>query len=751
MTPIKTWVGSPYPLGATWTGKGVNFAVFSGSATSVDLCLFESADARQENVRIPMTERTDEVWHCFLPDARPGQLYGYRVFGPYDPERGLRFNSSKLLIDPYAKAIAGRVHWEDEMFGYVVGDEREDLTRDFRDNAWGVPKAVVVDDAFDWQNDRKPGIPLDRSIIYEVHVRGFTKLCPQVPEEWRGTYAALGSAPAIEYLQKLGITTVELLPVHQHVDDKVLRDRGLTNYWGYNTIGFFAPHWEYSGSGEAGEQVAEFKTMVRNLHAAGIEVILDVVYNHTAEGNHLGPTLSFRGLDNRAYYRLVPDTPRFYLDFTGTGNSCDTLHPRTLQLIMDSLRYWVQEMRVDGFRFDLASTLARDQNGVSKSHPFFEAIHQDPVLSRVKLIAEPWDVGDGGYQVGNFPLGWSEWNGKYRDAVRSYWKGDEGKIGEMAHRLSGSPDLYQESGRRPYASINFITSHDGFTLSDLVSYSDKHNDANGENNQDGDNNNHSWNCGIEGPAEDPEVQSLRRQQRRNFLTTLFLSQGVPMLLGGDEFGRTQAGNNNAYCQDNEISWLRWEHDEEGERLLNFTRQLIQLRKDHPVFRRPKFFQGRRLRGSEIKDVMWFNPGGNEMSDEEWISPFVRCLGMLLSGDTVDVLSFEGQPVGDETFLLLLNAHYEPITFVLPGSEKLEWELVLDTRDEAGFLKKTKTFASGDDIEVPERSICLLRLAGGAQAQARQESWKKRELGPPPEITAEEERAPHPKASEGKGT
>ena len=749
MTPIKTWMGYPYPLGATWMGNGVNFAVFSEHATSIDLCLFDRANATQENIRIPMTEQTDQVWHVFLPQVRPGQLYGYRVFGPYDPESGQRFNSSKLLIDPYARAIAGTVDWADEMFGYVVGDDLEDAARDSRDDAWGMPKSVVIEDQFDWQGDKRPEIPLHQSVIYEVHVKGFTQLCPQVPEKIRGTYAGLGSAPAIEYLKALGINAVELLPVHAHIDDKVLQDRRLTNYWGYNTIGFFAPHADYAGSGDTGEQVIEFKTMVWNLHAAGIEVILDVVYNHTAEGNHLGPTLSFRGLDNRAYYRLVAETPRFYMDFTGTGNTMDLMHPRTLQLVMDSLRYWVTEMHVDGFRFDLASTLVRDHNGVSKTHPFFEAVHQDPVLSKVKLIAEPWDVGEGGYQVGNFPVPWSEWNGKYRDAVRSYWKGDEGRIGEMAYRLTGSPDLYQHDGRRPYASVNFITSHDGFTLNDLVSYNDKHNEANGENNNDGDNNNYSWNCGVEGATEDPEINALRRKQRRNLLTTLLLSQGVPMLCGGDEFGRGQNGNNNAYCQDNEVGWLSWERTGEQEQLLEYTRRLIRLRTEHPVFRRPKFFQGRRIRGSEIKDVMWFNPGGNEMSEEEWTSPFVRCLGMLLSGDTVDVLSFEGEPVRDETFLLLLNAHHEPIVFVLPGLEKLEWELLLDTAEEEGFLKKTKVFASGDDFELGDRSTCLLRLAGGAQAQARQESWKKRQVGLPPEITAEEERGAPKKASEDK--
>jgi isoamylase len=740
MTPVKTWLGFPQPLGATWMGNGVNFALFSEWAAGVELCLFNQPDAQQENILIPMTDRTAQVFHIFLPDARPGQLYGFRVSGPYEPEQGLRFNSSKLLLDPYAKAISGNVNWSDEMFSYVVADKREDLAPDFRDNAWGMPKSVVVDNVFDWTGDKRPGVPFAESIIYEAHVKAFTKLCPEVPEELRGTYAGLGSAPAIGYLKSLGVTAVELLPVHAHIDDRALVDRGLTNYWGYNTIGFFAPHAGYSSSGELGQQVAEFKSMVRNLHAAGLEVILDVVYNHTAEGNHLGPTLSFRGIDNRAYYRLLADNRRLYLDYTGTGNTFDTLHPRTLQLVMDSLRYWVLEMHVDGFRFDLAPALARDGTGVNKFHAFFKIIQQDPVLSAVKLIAEPWDVGDGGYQVGNFPVLWAEWNGKYRDAVRSYWRGDEGKIAEMAYRLTGSPDLYEHDGRRPYASINFVTAHDGFTLNDLVSYNEKHNEANGEDNRDGENNNLAWNCGAEGPTDDPNVNALRRRQRRNFLTTLFVSQGVPMISGGDEFGRTQNGNNNAYCQDNEISWFPWDWNEEQNRLLDFTKKLIQLRKDHPVFRRPKFFQGRRIRASEVKDVMWFNPGGNEMSEEEWESPFVRCLGMLLSGDTLDVLTFEGEPVRDQTFLLLINAHHENISFVLPGEEHLEWELILDTATEEGFLAEPKKFGSGDDLDLGGRTACLLKLVLGTQAQARLESWKKRHVGLPPAVTAEEERA-----------
>ncbi len=730
MTPIKRWLGYPYPLGATWLGNGVNFALFSQHATSVDLCLFDSMEARQENVRIPMTEHTDLVWHVFLPDVRPGQIYGYRVSGPYDPKFGMRFNSSKLLLDPYAKAIAGHVEWGDEMFGYVVGGEAEDLARDFRDDAWGMSKAVVIDNAFDWRNDKRIGRPLAESIIYEVHVKGFTKLCPDVPEELRGTYAGLGSTAGIDYLKKLGVTAVELLPIHAHLDDKALVDRGLTNYWGYNTIGFFAPEGRYSSSGDMGQQVVEFKSMVRNLHAAGIEVILDVVYNHTAEGNHLGATLAFRGIDNIAYYRLLPQDPRFYLDFTGTGNTFNLLNTRALQLVMDSLRYWVLEMHVDGFRFDLASTLARDANGVNKLHAFFEIIHQDPVLSQVKLIAEPWDVGEGGYQVGNFPVLWAEWNGKYRDAIRSFWKGDEGRIGEVAYRITGSPDLYQQDGRRPYASINFVTAHDGFTLTDFVSYNEKHNEANGENNQDGDNNNHSWNHGVEGPTNDQEVNTLRARQRRNFLTTLLISQGVPMLCAGDEFGRTQQGNNNAYCQDNEISWIDWSKRDHEKLLLEFTRRLVQLRHDHPVFRRPKFFQGRRIRGSEIRDVMWFNPGGNEMSDEEWASPFVRSLGVLLSGDTIDVLDFHGEPIRDDTFLLLINAHYESISFLLPGQADLEWQLIIDTSLETGFPAQPKAFASGEDVPLADRAACLLQLTRGAQAQARQESYKKRHVDLP---------------------
>ncbi len=725
MTPVKVWLGEPYPLGATWRGDGVNFALYSEHATGVDLCLFESVDSPHEQVRVRMTEQTDQVWHVFLPGIRPGQLYGYRVYGPYDPARGQRFNSSKLLIDPYAKALAGQIRWSDEMLGYSLRAPQADLSRDYRDDGWGVPKSVVVDTAFDWGNDKPPRKPLHESVIYEVHVKGFSKLCEALPEKIRGTYAALGSPFAIEYFKELGITTLELLPVHQHVDDKFLVDRGLTNYWGYNTIGYFAPEAKYSASGVIGQQVNEFKTMVKNLHAAGIEVILDVVYNHTAEGNHLGPTLCFRGIDNLAYYRLISESPRYYMDYTGCGNTLNVMHPRVLQLIMDSLRYWVTEMHVDGFRFDLASTLARESHAVSKLSAFFDIIHQDPILSRVKLIAEPWDVGEGGYQVGNFPVLWAEWNGKYRDAVRRYWKGDEGHAREIAYRLAGSPDLYQSTGKRPYASINFITSHDGFTLADLVSYNTKHNLANGEDNRDGENANGSWNCGVEGPTDDPAINRLRARQRRNFLATLFLSQGVPMLTAGDECGRTQYGNNNAYCQDNEVSWLSWQRDEEGEQLLEFTSRLIALRHAHPIFRRPKFFQGRKIRGSDVKDIMWFAPNGREMTDEEWNFSFVRCLAMLLSGDTMDVRDESGEPIRDDTFLLMLNAHYEPVKFVLPGKEDVQWALVLDTQLDEGFAAVGQLLTAGDEVELVDRSLCLLRLHTGSQASARSEAWRRR--------------------------
>ncbi len=708
---MKGWPGTSQPLGATWLGNGVNFALYSEHATAVDLCLFGSLDDHEEQARIRLTERTDDVWHVFLPEARPGQIYGYRVYGPYEPPHGARFNASKLLIDPYAKAIEGGLKWNAEAFGYVLWGPDHDLARDYRDNVSCVPKSVVVDSAFDWQNDRHPRIAMGESLIYEVHVKGFSRLCPHIPEKSRGAYSALGSRFAIDYFKKLGVTAVELLPVHEHVDESFTVSRGLSNYWGYNTIGYFAPESSYGSSGVPGGQVNEFKSMVKSLHAAGIEVILDVVYNHTAEGNHLGPTLSFKGIDNANYYRLTPKDPRYYMDFTGCGNSLNTMHPRVLQLIMDSLRYWVTEMHVDGFRFDLASTLAREHHAWSKLSGFFDIIHQDPVLSQVKLIAEPWDIGEGGYQVGNFPVLWSEWNGKYRDAMRGYWKGDEGLAGEMANRLTGSPDLYRWNGRPPHASVNFITSHDGFTLADLVSYNEKHNEANGEENRDGDNHNRSWNCGHEGPTTDAAINALRRRQQRNFLATLLLSQGVPMLSAGDEYGRTQNGNNNAYCQDNELSWLKWTRDKPAKRLEEFTSKLVHFRKAHPVFRRPKFFRGRKIRGRDFKDVMWFNPGGLEMTEEEWSTHFVRTLGLLLCGEALDVCDEKGESVLDDTFLLLFNAHHEPLPFVLPGGKDVLWELLLDTQLESGFLENPRLRPAGDKVSMIDRSMSLFKLIG----------------------------------------
>ena len=601
------------------------------------------------------------------------------------------------------------------MYAYEVGGEDADLERNYTDDAWGMPKSIVIDPAFDWGQDAAPKTPLHRTIIYEAHVAGMTKLCTALPENQRGTYAGMGSPVVVNYFKELGITAVELLPVHQHVEDENLVQKGLSNYWGYNTIGFFAPHAAYSSSGPGNAAVHEFKTMVKNLHAAGIEVILDVVYNHTAEGNHLGPTLCFKGIDNQSYYRLSSKDLRFYVDYTGCGNSLNVLHPDVLRMVIDSLRYWVLEMHVDGFRFDLAATLIRGEHLVSKTSSFLAILHQDPVLSQVKLIAEPWDIGEGGYVVGNFPVLWAEWNGRYRDTVRQYWKGDEAQAGDLAFRLSGSSDLYQTSGKRPYASINFITSHDGFTLNDLVSYNEKHNEANGEGNRDGDNNNHSWNCGVEGPTDDPKIIALRGRQRRNLLATLLLSQGVPMLLGGDEFGRSQNGNNNAYCQDNPLSWLTWDLDKPAKIQLEYTRALIKMRNEHPVFRRPKFFQGRRIRGQEVKDIMWFNPGGTEMTDEEWTSHFVRCLGMLLSGKTMDVRNEHGEPIVDETYLLLFNAHHESRRFVLPGKLDVTWSLLVDTAEETGFIETPRILQAGQAVKLLDRSLCILHLMEGEES------------------------------------
>jgi isoamylase len=704
--PISAvWPGYPYPRGATWDGEGVNFSLFSANADKVELCLFDPA-GRHEVQRIGLRERTDEIWHCYLPEARPGLLYGYRVHGPYRPEQGQRFNPNKLLIEPYAKRLEGALLWSDAHFGYRVGHPKADLSFDKRDSAAGTPKCRVVDPAFTWGDDRPPRVPWHDTVIYEAHVRGLTMRHPEVPPQLRGTYAGLATAPMIEHLLRLGITTLELMPVHAFVDDRTLLEKGLRNYWGYNTIGFFAPERRYSATG----QTTEFKTMVKTLHSAGIEVILDVVYNHTAEGNQLGPTLSLRGIDNAAYYRLSPESARYYMDFTGTGNTLNLQHPRVLQLIMDSLRYWVQEMHVDGFRFDLASALARELYDVDRLGSFFDTIGQDPVLSQVKLIAEPWDIGSGGYQVGNFPPGWNEWNDKYRDSMRAYWKGDEGLIGEFARRFTGSADLYEASGRKPHASINFITAHDGFTLQDLVSYNDKHNEANGEDNRDGNNNSRSWNCGVEGPSEDTAVRALRAQQKRNFAATLLLSQGVPMVLGGDELGRTQLGNNNAYCQDNELSWLDWDLEAEDQAFLEFTCQLIALRRRHPVFSRRRFLQGNSATADGLREILWLNPDGREMTEADWTVPFARCLGLYLAGAAIERRDRRGRLVTDNNFVLLCNAHHEPIPFQLtePLAEKVWWT-VLDTAAAGPF--KQERLEPGSRYPLQGRSLALLRETG----------------------------------------
>jgi isoamylase len=714
----RTRPGSPSPLGATWDGAGVNFALFSENAEGVELCLFDAEG--EEETRIPITEQTDQVWHVHLPHIRPGQRYGFRVHGRYDPPAGHRFNPAKLLLDPYAKAIDGTVNWNDALFGYQVGHPDGDLARDDRNSGPGMPKSVVTDPAFTWGNDRPPRTPINESVIYEVHVKGYTARHPDVPKALRGTYAGLASPPAVDYLQSLGVTAVELLPIHQFVADKHLADRGLTNYWGYNSIGFFAPDARYAATGTRGQQIAEFKTMVRTLHEAGIEVILDVVYNHTAEGNHLGPTLCFRGIDNASYYRLVADDRRHYMDYTGCGNTLNMTHPRTLQLIMDSLRWWVTEMHVDGFRFDLAAALARELHDVDRLGAFFDIIHQDPVISQVKLIAEPWDVGENGYQVGNFPVLWAEWNGIYRDTVRAFWKGDEGQAGSMAYRLTGSSDLYGRGGRRPYASINFVTAHDGFTLNDLVSYDQKHNEANGEESRDGSDHNLSWNCGVEGPTDDRTVLALRQRQKRNFLTTLLLSQGVPMLLAGDEVCRAQQGNNNAYCQDNELTWHDWSLDGARKALLGFTRRLIRLRKRHPAFRRRQFFYGRRLHGSEVKDLAWFRPDGKEMTEEDWTNPHTRCFGLRLAGDAIGEVDARGRRVADSTFLMLLNAHHEPLAFVLPAHRRgVRWQVMVDTRSADGRVQRGP-LKGGESYELEGRSVVLLRLQSTGPRPRREE-------------------------------
>ncbi len=702
---MRVLPGRPYPLGATWDGAGVNFALFSENAERVELCLFDSATATKESDRIAITERTDQVFHVYLPSALPGQLYGYRVYGPYDPGNGNRFNPNKIMLDPYAKAIGRDLIWDDSLFGYTIG--KDDLAFNERDNAAFAPLAGVIDQAFTWGDDRPPRTPWHKTFIYELHPKGFTKLMPEVPEKLRGTYAGIASEAAIDHLKQLHVTAVELMPVHHHVDDRHLLERGLSNYWGYNTLAYFAPDTRYTMSDSPLEAVKQFKMMVRSLHAAGIEVILDVVYNHTAEGNQLGPSLSMRGIDNAAYYRLSPEDRRYYMDFTGCGNTLNMNHPRVLQLIMDSLRYWVLEMHVDGFRFDLASTLARELYAVNKLGAFFDIIHQDPVLSQVKLIAEPWDVGEGGYQVGNFPVLWTEWNGKYRDTVRRFWKGDGGTVSEFATRLSGSSDLYEQSGRRPYASVNFVTCHDGFTLADLVSYNDKHNEANGEENRDGADDNNSWNCGAEGPTDDENILALRRQQRRNFMVTLMLSQGVPMLCSGDEIGHSQRGSNNAYCQDNEVTWLNWDLNDEQRDFLAFVRKVTLIWRTQPVFQRRHFFQGRGIRGSEVQDISWFDPSGQEMSDEAWNAGFVRCLGLRLAGDLIGDLDERGEPIQGETLLMLLNAHHEPIPFALPVTrDEHHWQLVLDT---ANPNEESLELIGKEQYHLRGRSLALFRI------------------------------------------
>ncbi|HEV3375817.1 MAG TPA: glycogen debranching protein GlgX [Thermoleophilaceae bacterium] len=702
----EVWPGKPFPLGATWDGEGTNFSLFSEHAERVELCLFDEQDTER---RIALPERTAFNWHGYVPGVGPGQRYGYRVYGPYEPEDGLRFNPSKLLIDPYAKAIDGRVQWDRaNAFPYTPDDtDTADLERDDEDSADAIPRSVVVDPSFDWEGDRPPRIPWSDIVIYETHVRGFTKLHPGVREDLRGTYAGLASDPAIEYLTSLGVTAVELMPVHHIVDESFLVDRGLTNYWGYSSIGYFAPHAGYAATGTRGEQVREFKGMVKALHRAGIEVILDVVYNHTSEGNHLGPMLSFKGVDNQSYYRLMPDQPRFYMDFTGTGNSLNPVHPSVLRLIMDSLRYWVAECHVDGFRFDLASALAREFYDVDRLSAFFDTIHQDPLLSQVKLIAEPWDVGPGGYQVGNFPVLWTEWNGIYRDTMRDFWRG-VASVAEFARRFTGSSDLYESDGRSPFASINFVTAHDGFTLRDLVSYNVKHNEANLEGGRDGTDDNRSWNHGVEGETDDPAINELRERQQRNFLATLVLSHGVPMLLGGDEFSRSQGGNNNAWCQDNGISWFGWDHDERGERLLDYTRRLIRLREAHPVFRRRAFLAGEERMGSGLPDAWWFRTDGRRMTRRDWEQPDGHVVGVFLNGEEITSPGEHGERVIDDSFIVLFNSSGDDVAFRLPARRfGALWELELSTA-EPTLEPGQRAYRTREEVRLPGRSLMVLR-------------------------------------------
>ncbi|MER7127347.1 glycogen debranching protein GlgX [Streptosporangium saharense] len=698
---IEIWPGDPYPLGATYDGAGTNFALFTEAAERVELCLF---DEKNHETRVTFTECEGYVWHGYLPGIGPGQRYGYRVHGPYDPARGVRCNPAKLLLDPYAKAVDGDVRWDEAVYGYRFGDPD---TRNDDDSAPFVPRSVVINPFFGWGHDRPPATPYHDTVIYEAHVKGLTVNHPKIPERIRGTYAAIGHPEIIDHLTSLGVTAIELMPVHQFVTDHVLTERDLTNYWGYNSIGFFAPHNAYSSTGQRGEQVLEFKAMVKALHEANIEVILDVVYNHTAEGNHLGPTLSMRGIDNPGYYRLVEDDKRYYMDTTGTGNSLFMRSPHVLQMIMDSLRYWVIEMHVDGFRFDLAATLARELHEVDRLSAFFDLVQQDPVLSQVKLIAEPWDVGPGGYQVGNFPARWTEWNGMYRDTIRDLWRGEPASLPEFASRLTGSSDLYQDDSRRPAASINFVTCHDGFTLQDLVSYDRKHNEANGEDNRDGTDDNRSWNCGAEGPAS-LAVESLREQQKRNFLTTLFLSQGVPMISHGDELGRTQQGNNNVYCQDNELSWVDWSDVRENWLLLEFTRRLARLRAGHPVFRRRRFFYGRPVRGSgdDLSDIAWFTPKGERMTDADWNVGYAKSLAVFLNGDAITEPDRRGRRIVDDSFLLLFNAHHDVIEFTIPKDHGDMWVTEIDTA--MPIIVDTRLCRAGEEVPVTGRSVRVLR-------------------------------------------
>jgi glycogen operon protein len=711
----RVWPGNPSPLGATWDGKGVNVSVFSDSAERIELCLFDDKGER-ETARIALPEYTNQKWHGYFPDLRPGQLYGLRAYGPYEPSNGHRFNHHKLLLDPYAKRLVGRFVWNDALYGYTVGHEDADLSFDRRDSAPYVPKCAIVDTAHTWGGDQLLRHSWSQTIIYEAHVRGLTKLHPQVPENLRGTFGAFTTPAILDYLRDLGITTIEFLPVHGFIDEAPIAARGLVNYWGYNTIAFFAPEARYFSNGEIGE----FKTMVKALHEAGIEVILDVVYNHTAEGNELGPTLSFRGIDNASYYRLNPDNKRHYMDFTGCGNSFNLHHPRVLLLVMDSLRYWVQEMHVDGFRFDLATTTTRELDGrFDPFSGFLDAIQQDPLLSQVKLIAEPWDIGPDGYQLGNFPPDWAEWNDRYRDAVRRFWKGDDGVIGELALRLTGSSDLFDNKGRRTWASVNFVTAHDGFTLRDVVSYNHKHNEANGEDSRDGTDQNHSWNCGAEGPSEDPAIIELRARQQRNMMATLLLSQGTPMLVAGDELGRSQKGNNNAYCQDNEISWIDWRKlDKQAATLRDFVRKLIKLRRQHVVFPRNRFFHGKPTPGTTIKDITWLRPDGQEKQQQDWEVPYARCLSFVLSGEAGQYhLTATGEPEIDDTFLVILNAHSETISYRMPSFETTAaWELVFDTSVADGLDGECRQYRPGESYVVTPRAFVLLVRRGSATAK-----------------------------------